>query len=859
MIMGVADENTTFPAVLQCPLCGKSTLYCYDDTSREDIWLACDNCSVHGNIITFAARIWKLDPAQTLTRFEENGLCSRKNDAAELDRLTRSIIKAEAAEAFWASASKHLWEHEDTTITHKLREFGVSPEIPCSDLIGVAQPKQIDQLCASVARIFPANLARGPVVVLPYYDLPQRLSGFLMLQYGEDLTDRRAFIATSRFGRFKPDVGYYMLKTAMLPPNETFKQAYFVVDDPLWALKAQTTQLRHGLPLLPLCASYDGREGTSYGTNLLLFPHTRRFFASRTLVPATVSQAATARGYVAVPPDRKSPLPNIPAKTVGRLANICRYAQTWQDALEKVFKENNGIAAKAFASELNIDRDKLQRFLQERTTLAHEDAQKILEKIVPHHGVDAIKYRPKNVISRNNKWYTTSGEQIINCAPVITRIIHAENNEKYYDGYIKKDDTAYNFFERAPVIDKFGLFNFVSQYMATHGELVIFARTWNIRALPTALSLHPPQILAVSRAPGWDDRTKEFQFRRYAIKSDGAVIPSPCPELCKTNPLDMPAPEAVALRTIQPLLLPTHENAALWAFAAVTLAGMLAPAMGAAATSFALESNVFQACAPLASALGCHAVEVGAPYRNNSTGIIKILQAASWPTLVSEINDNDRGLSYGVIKSPYSPVMLKTLPQSIPSALSFNWCAFQPAALPLDAADISSLQFIVPGYVQHVLRDRLATKPGQPLVLTILHDLQEWLELSCGASFNLKAAERAILLPEHAHIALMRELSNAISNGDISVLPKPRNSKQNPSYVIRNRQNWWLNKKAVNKYLEQKSGIVPNWNALLNCFVKQGVFNGETTINNLNGFALRRDWCDTFREEPTELDAKNVG
>jgi hypothetical protein len=106
----------------------------------------------------------------------------------------------------------------------------------------------------------------------------------------------------------------------------------------------------------------------------------------------------------------------------------------------------------------------------------------------------------------------------------------------------------------------------------------------------------------------------------------------------------------------------------------------------------------------------------------------------------------------------------------------------------------------------------------------------------------------------------MTELNNAITAGDIAVLPRPRTSKQNQSYVVRNRQHWWLNRKAINNYLEQKSGIVPNWNALLNCFVKQGVFAGESTINKLNGLLLRRDWCDTFREPGSETqDVKNVG
>ena len=859
MIMGIADENTAFPAVLSCPFCGKSTLYCYDDTSREDIWLACDTCSVHGNIITFAAQIWKLTPAQTLAKFDENGLCSRKNDAEEINTLAKSIERTAAAEKFWAAAEKQLWDHDDITIAHKLRELGVSVEIPCVGMVGVTQPKQVDELCERVARAFPTNFARTPAIVLPYYDLPQRLSGFLLLQPGEDLTTQRAFIGTSRSGRVKTDVGYYMLQTALLPENPALKHAYFIVDDPLWVLKAQTTQLRHGQQLLPLCASYDGKEGNSCSTNLLMFPHARRFFSGRTLTPALISQAAAARGYVCTPPDRRTPLPDMPVKTIGRLANICRHAQTWQDALATVFKTNSGLAAQAFAAELNIDRDRIQRFLHDRTALSHDAIQRVLEKVVPHHGVATIKYRPKTVIERDNRWYSTTGEQLSNCAPIVKRIIHTDTGDKYYDGYIQKDDKAYPFFERSTVVERLGLLNYASQHMAKHGELAMFTRQWNLRSLAAALMLHPPRILSVSSAPGWNEETKEFQFRQYSFKRDGTVTPAPCPELCAANPLNLPEPESVAALAIQDLLLPTHENAALWAFTVTALTGMLAPVLAASAQSVVMERHVFDTFAVFAEQFGCHNITVGTPYRNNSVGVMRTIQSVRWPTLVSEINDADRGLTSGIVRCAHSPAILSVLPATAIGALSFDWYWVSPSALPDRQTDITALRFVIPAYIQHVLRDRLSVRVGTPLILTVLRDLHSWLENECGSSFNLAAAERAIITPENAHIALMRELNNAITAGDIAVMPRPRTTKQNSSYVIRNRQHWWLNRKAINDYLEQKGGIVPNWSALLNCFVKQGVFAGDRQINKLNGALIRRDWCDTFieREDNTQ-DIKNA-
>lgn len=860
MFMGIADENTTFPTVLSCPVCNKSTLYCYDDTTREDIWLACDTCSAHGNIITFAAQIWKLGLSEALNRFDEKGLCARSKVAVEVGNLTKVHTRAIAAEKFWENAKNQLWTHDDPNIISKLRDLGISKDIDCSQLIGVVHHKQIETLCKTVARGFPSQLSRAPCVVLPYYDLPQRISGFLLVQYGDDLRQSRAFIGVARNAKYTPDAGYYLMHTAQLPLNSNLGNSFFIVDDPLWVLRAQAAQLWHGSGFLPICASYTGKEATSHGVTLQMFAHAQRFFSGKTVTPGMVSQAAAARGYVSVPPERASDSPNTPRQTVKLLADMRRSAVTWQEALERVFKTNTGIAAQAFASELNIMRDKLTKFLQTRTILSSAEINKILSRITPHHGVDANKRHWADVLDRDDCWQTTSGMVISNCAPVITHVIYTDEGHKFYDGYVKKDGSTYDFFASSTDVDKPGLFNYVCRMMAEHGELVTTAPQWNVKSLSVAMMLQPPQAVTVTTMPGWNAKTREFHFRDYGMKNDGTVIATPYPELRAANPLNFPEPDTVAPEALTQLLAPSHENAALWALTAVVLADMISPALDADPIGFALDARLFDRVAPIADEFGCHSVSVGTGVLNSAGGLVRVMQHLQWPTFVESIGDNDSSIRGSLISELRAPAILKALPQSLVTATSYGWYALSPTAKFPAELDITNLKFVLPAYIQHVLRDRLAVKSGLPLFRVVLADMHKWLNQTYGESFNLLAAESLIVGPESAHILLMRDINNAITDGDIALLPQPRKSNQRYDFLIRNKQHWWINKKAVNTYLQRKTGIAPNWNALLNCFENAGVFAGEKTINNLSGFLLNKSWCDGLRiAEPEPELKKNVG
>lgn len=859
-LMGFAPDNLVFPTVLNCPFCGATSLYAYDDMVREDVWFSCDGCSAHGNIITFAAQIWKLEIAAALDRFVDEKLCLRNIGAEDyVSNSVKQAVRLQRAYELWAEAENQLWTLGSDTISHKLRDFGISRDIPCAGLIGIAHETQLAPVYSAVGRAYPRHMRNGePVLVLPYYDLPGRISGFLFVKYGPELDVKRAFLSLTGKTPARPEAGYYLLKTALLPQQPPIKNAHFIVDDPIWALKAQTTQIRHGLPLLPISASYCGFEAVSLGSAWNSLPAVKRFFYGENITAELVSQAAGCRGYVCPAPPEHFVQSASPARTLKRLARICRHAVTWQTALTEVFNNMNPIAAQAFASRLTISRDRLGQFLKTKTTMSPEDASRVLNRAVPRRETATAYAVEQDVIVREDGWYTPRGLPIINCCPVIEKIVYTDKGDKYYAGYVTKNEKRVSFFEPATKIDRSGLLEFVTQLMAANNELVINTSRNKQRAMANALKLSQPQIVHVCTTPGWNPKTREFNLGNYSITNTGEIVPLVCPELPRVKKFDFPEPGVAAPHAINALLTQSHNNAFVWANTAAVLANMIAPITDADCNSVAVRSDSFALAADIGAALCCPVSQIGATHKSMSA-VARNIKDAITPEFIAPPNEHGKFMERAIARCPNTAACVKIAAACIPGALSYGWQALVPVTKPNAEADYAALRFIAPAYIQRTLRQRLSLYAAKSsITLAVLRDLHSWLETAYGSTFNLSAAEQTIMLPDMAHIALMREINTAILAEKIDMLPRPRYAGQKPNYIVRNKQHWWLNKKAINKHL-YSAGIVPDWNALINCFTKQGVFFGEDVVQNMPGLLVSREWCDTFWSDYEDTASKYAG
>lgn len=860
--LGVAPEKPTFPAVVGCPLCHAATLYLFDDLGTDGIWMHCETCRAHGDIITFGAQIWNTSLANALTRFADIGAIVRNEGERAAGEYSRALNRMQAAEAFWAEAEGQCWNHGDDVIACRLRELGVDRELEaCRGLIGVAHPDQVAKLCAELGRSAPPRTREhGPSLVLPFYDLPGRMTGLLLVQYNEEFQSRRVFMPLMHSKKKQPDAGYYLLHTALLPAPATLRDSYFIVDDPFWALKAQTAQVRAGSHLLPVAASYHGSDASSAGNSWAAFPTTPRFFHGPVANPELISQACAARGYVCVLPHESIERTLNPGRTMFRLAAIRRRAQTWQQALIEMFSASSDLTAQAFAARLTIPHDRLQQFFDKHAAqFSPEYAGRILSRVTAAPTVPTKVHRRWVVVERDHGWWTHTGQPVCNARVQITHVILASNGTKLYRGIVDTATRQLTFIDSAKKIERIGLLEFAQQHAAADGVLVRYDRAWNTRAHLISMTLHEPELVTVSGEIGWDEQASQFCFYSYALANDGSVVPAPFPGIRPSRQADFPTPDVVPPLSLRSLLTVSSENTFLWTIFGAIVTDLVAPIVNKPQPVIALPPDAFDAAVAIGGALDCEHQKLAArSYRHAMDGVVTAVDKATWPVFVSHTL-NDALCSPAVPRCTGGAGFVRLHETCVWAAPSYGWHAMtlNPPAQPPDARP---LRYVLPAYIQRVLQNRVDLLAGSVIPLVaILEDLSEWLQTTYGGTFNLALAKNKVLWPGRAHEALMGGINRALLGGQLDILPRPRRKDQPKNYLLRQKLHWWLNEQAIDRYFYSAGKLAPNWLSIRDLLEANQLLLGEETVNNMNGVLVRRDWCDRFWSDYNTEEARDFG
>lgn len=849
--LGVAPESPSFPAVVGCPLCQQNALYLFDDVITGGVWLHCKACSAHGDIITFSAAVWNTSLPDALTKLSDLGVISTVDAAKSGGDYERALARHRGAEFFWEEAKAQIWNHNDDIIACRLRELGVHHEVnECAGLVGVAHKDQIIKFCDAVGRAKPKMLRdQAPAVVFPFYDLPGRLTGMLLVQYTEDFGAKKTFIPVTWAVRRKPDAGYFLLDTVLLPNHPTLKNKQFIVEDPFWVLDIQCQQLKHGLPMLPLAASYAGAEAYSYGTNWHSFAPATRLFHHTAITPELISQACAARGYACVTQLEARTTRRTVRSALTSLARIQNAAETWQQSLHNVMASANEIEAHSFATKLTIPHEKLSVFFNKHAErFSPEFVTRVLNSISVTPAAPTRACKRWVLVENGNSWWNHTGQQVCSAKIVITKVMQVENGEKFYTGKIFIGDEQLEFTDSAYKIEHIGLMAYAAAVSAPHGKLVTFDRAWNKRSHLLALQLYPPELVVISTKTGWDDTASLFRMGPYGITNTGEVIQTPTlPH--KKAALSFPEPSPVAPLPVRNFLDMSPNNAFAWAVFGALAANVIAPVVSRDPVSTLIPDPCFTVAAKLGQALGCQYTQTASlQRRSNSNFVVAQFDDNQWPIFISNVFD-DTKLGTTIPRGHNLPLFLRMPEQFIATATSYGWQGIVGTPPAIDT-DFSVLRYVLPAYIQRALKMRmtLATQ-HKNLTISVLHDLHGWLQATYNDSFNLAQVLRSFTPPEAAHEALMRALTTAIQAGKIDVLPRPRRKDQPGNYVLQRKTHLWLNQRALDNYLHSCKNIQPNWLTIVDCLKADNVLAGDEFVHNMPGLLINSEWCDQFWDD----------
>ena len=429
--------------------------------------------------------------------------------------------------------------------------------------------------------------------------------------------------------------------------------------------------------------------------------------------------------------------------------------------------------------------------------------------------------------------------------PIISKIIYTDNGEKSYTGIIYLNDEQFEFSDSASKIERMGLLGYSAAVLASRGKLVVFDRLWNKRSHILAMQLHAPEIVNVSAKLGWDETATVFHFGRYDITNAGAVTPTAVlPQ--KKQHVNFPEPTTVAPPAVHQFLAPSYQNAFVWNIFSAVAANLIAPIARQDFTAVCLTGNNFNVAARIGAALNCAHVQSSIMQKSYvSRQMFEAAAKTDWPILVSNAFD-DTLLSAAVPKCHHRPLCARLSPMCAAAAPSYGWCVINGEP-PAPTTDFSALQHVLPAYIQRALRNRmrLATT-GQALHAAILIDLHKWLDETYGKTFNYAYAAGQLLTPADAHKALLQEINHGIQAGKLDVLPRPRRKDQPCNYILRQKENYWLNRKAVDRYFYNGKSVAPNWLGIVDLLANAGVFAGEEVIQGIPGILVNEKWCGQF-------------
>lgn len=774
---------------------------------------------------------------EAIKQFAALGLVAADDAARGAPVEDKNFNKTLIAADFWETAKHQTWGHDNDIVLSKLKELQIDHDTPgMSELIGVAEWSQVVKLHEDFDLEQPRKWRRGsPCLVFKFNDLPDRVTGFLLMQYNDEFQARHMFVPAYRYRKNnKSEAGYYLLENAFLQ-NAALHNCVFVIDDVFWVLNAQVTQLKYGLPLLPICASYHTDKITSTGRNWLAFPHAPRFFYSETTPAEAISQACLSRGYACLPIEKSAYTRQAkPLRTLSKLANIRRHGESWKAALEDLLDGANVLQARAVGHRLSIPPDKIRAFCEAYKIPKQLADQLVVEALSTPTGQQAAKHC---VLEKDGCWVSGNGRHVADGIIRITDVFQHDNGEQTYRGYAQIQTHRIEFTESAKIIERMGLLGYVRYKAGQRGLLFVFDKQWNSRAVVLAMQLERPRFLQVSDKIGWCEETAEFRFPNYTITNAGEIIPQ---EHVGAKHKPFPEPTVAAPLSINAALTPSHENGALWAGVASIVSDIIAPIANKNFTSTAITSQSYlDALVKIGAEFDCPHTKV-----MGLSGVVKIATTAVWPYVIDAPYDRKR-LIDTVIRHQQAPILLKTYYTTAISATTYGWNALHYTdRIPLINLDF--LPHVLPAYIQHVLRKRMTLATGTNFLLSVLRDMHTWLRETYGATFNCDSAENNVWTPERSPELIMAFIAELIQAGELDVLPRPRKREQAQNYVLKNDKYWWINEQFLTRKFTEKCGLAPNWLFVQNTLDTMRVFLGQNTIHHMAGFSVNAEWANSF-------------
>lgn len=321
-------------------------------------WHHCFSCGSSGDMVQLACRAWKLDPENAAGHLAQYGL---KLPPAALTEATANAYKIRLnwrrrLDNFWASSQEYMLKVTSGTINRlkHIYKLNHSNESMLPTYFGAANKAALYALSERILERPKTRVRKwNNCLVLPFYNMPGRISGFYFVgRQGEPVED--CF--------FWPEPSISDYRTPMIPYSDGRREAglyglnfveegrfqldgkIIAVPDPMFAARVQIRNLAAGLKPLPIVAFVDDARCMTWktwqqiGHDVVVWP--------KKLTASAVVQAVLCHGSLSLagPEDWENQrltshyLSLLTARDLCR--RVIRCAKPWREFLREWIDEN---------------------------------------------------------------------------------------------------------------------------------------------------------------------------------------------------------------------------------------------------------------------------------------------------------------------------------------------------------------------------------------------------------------------------------------------------------------------------------------------------------------------------------------
>ncbi len=805
-------RSSDLPQAMPCPLCDVGALTVMSDHVLNSLWFHCSDCQFAGDLIEFSAKILKCSIGGCINFLETHQLFEMQlRDVDLANYRTQQIDLRLRIRKFWETA-KHAPSEPATvgaTGSLVLRRYCLGDFIyqdhwreRGGQLFGIAQRQVIEDLFAPLSFAEQDRLNRqgrssrrrggGPgkrrlfeghnwneVLVIAHSDLPGRIIGFTFI--GGVLDNPQIVFKRINLGccvSQPRESGLGFLEALNGAPHPQFGQHVFVFLDPEVATLLHSRHLRESCRPLPVLLARSSRNFRP----LHLPPDLddcKLIFCGPLMdtLPLAKAHNGSVSTYEIPEAEVQDNLKR--RDPVSFLWQFQKQPIPWVSALRRLLPSLPKAQADVLLDSLELsprESEKLQQGLGGSAGERFSDLtpHRLRGKQIPV-GSFTVEETSEGWIARK-----PGVEQLICNPPIrIETIYRTESRDVAYGIAVRRENDTLRLMAVESDLKRSTLFDFVAVELRNgfNEHLEFIRHKWARLSMSLALQFSKPEIIPYAGRVGWNPSRLRFQFPQFAILNNGEIDTTPMPAIHKDR--DVPGTELATpfscRQSVAMLSRATSETQLIWALAACVAHNLLAGNCTREPVGVVLDGAFAHETGERAArALGCGSVHT---LERGNESVFKFIStqcgAHDFPSVVDFGTNSRLEITTAWIDAPQLRRAILSLPTYAAIAVSLHrgFVRIRSHELPLPLGPLSSATgWIIAAYLEDVCRRKklIEFRANQNEIISVLHDMAEWLERCGGDPKTVLAGEKLLVFdfnsPATAFVELVERMR---SEGDI--------------------------------------------------------------------------------------------